>query len=225
MNATIIAISTTVFTFTVLTSQAKKPDWPGTLGMGTIGFGLIELTPSKKDGDFIPTTFTFTYDIPGKHAKNAASGQIIAMHASALAGFNDIPESEFLTHNMAETLQPSKGLHMSAQISVEKPGLYVVCYGPWTGLLTFDDAEARETYKISAIAPEGAQFRWVDQDAGDVTVARIQNDEMKKVEFIIRLRMLRAGLGVLDDKNNFRIEPLKLHPQAAERAKLLQANW
>jgi hypothetical protein len=216
-----------IATLLVLTSTAlaKKADWPGGNGVGVIGFALVELTPKTKDGASQPTTFTFNYLIPEKYALNAPNGQIILLHCSAFEKFNNIPESEFLAHEVNKDKLAAHDVRVSAKLTIKKPGLYVVAYGPWDGLLTFDEAEARETYKISADAPEGAKLRWVDQDAGDVTVAKMRETPGSAPKLVVRVRMIRAGLQSLTAESNFLIEKLKLHPTAAERVALLQANW
>ena len=202
---------------TLSTSDAAKPDWPAQEGTGTIGFGLIQLSPNRDHG----STYTFNYDIPAKYAAQAPSGQIIVLKAEAFEKYNNIPTSQFLAHNKAETLSNKTGLHMSAQVEVSEPGLYVVCYGPWSGLLTFDEALARETYKISARTQGDSQFRWIDQDAGDITIFK-----NAKGEFEIRLRLVRSDLNE-DHKSDLTSGPdlFKVHPTAAARTKLLKANW
>jgi hypothetical protein len=207
-------------------ANAKKPDWPGGGGSGVIGFGLIELTPQKKDGAFAETEFTFNYDVPAKYSRNLSSGQIVVLPASAAEQYNDIPSNVFLAHVSAKKLLPDADFHMSAIIKISTPGLYIVAYGPWDGLLTFDNTDGREAYKISADAPAGGAMRWIDQDAGDITIMnfpQIPNAELK--DTILRIRLLRDKKSLLQNSSMYEIAPLKLNPLAAERVKLIDANW
>ena len=207
-------------------ANAHKPDWPGTGGSGVIGFGLIELTPQTSNGTFAETTFTFSYDVPSKYSRNLSSGQIIVLPASAAEQFNDIPSHVFVAHVTATKLLPNEDFHMSVTAKVSKPGLYIVAYGPWDGLLTFDNSDGHEAYKISAVASSGGQLRWIDQDSGDLTVmnyGKIPNVEAK--DTVLRVRLIRDKKALIQNPSMYKVEPFKLNQIAAERIKLIDANW
>src|ERR1035441_6592924 len=81
---------------------AKKPDWPGGGGNGVVGFGLVELTPEKKGDGFVPTDFTFEYQVDQKHTDWLDGGVVIVLPAEAAAKYNNIPKSEALKWDTAK---------------------------------------------------------------------------------------------------------------------------
>lgn len=203
-----------------LTVYAKKPDWPVKQGTGIIGFGLLELEPGKKSHKF-----RFTYEIPPKYAGQLESVQMLIFPASALEKYNKIPHSSLISHISGKQHLSNKAINLSAEVEVRKPGLYAVAYGPWNGLLSFDNMEGKENYKISAEAVGDAQLKWIDQDAGDFTIVDFEN--VKGIEdnsFYMSIRIIR------DKDNSFnksfsKYGPLKLHPKALTRVDLIDANW
>ncbi len=204
----------------VVSVEAKKPDWPTGGGSGVIGFGLVDLTPTKAGDAYESTDFYFEYDIPAKFSGNVQTGQVIVLPASALEKYNDIPISAFKTFAVASNHLENSDFHMSVKTTISEPGRYVVAYGPFDGLLTFDDSNERDVYKISGRSKAG-QLKWIDQDAGDFTVVNNENKTATsdKPAVYLRLRMLR-------DKGTLSMTaPLKIHPTALNRIKLIDANW
>lgn len=200
---------------------AAKPDWPVRDGMGIIGFGLVELEPGKTS-----SKFRFTYEIPDKYAGQLNSAQIIVLPASALAKYNNIPASALIARVAGKPQMSGKDVNLSTELSIKKPGLYVVAYGPWDGLLTFDNVKGTENYKISAEAIGDAQLRWVDQDAGDFTIVDLANVKgMESSKFHMRLRIIRDKGNALNNKSFSNYGPLILNETAKARVNLIDANW
>jgi len=209
-------------------SMAKKPDWGGSGGSGIIGFGIVELTPKKEGDSYIATEFVFNYDIDAAYSENLLNGQVIVIPAKAFEDYNDIPASALMAHASSENLIKGKDFHMSIKIKADKPGLYIVAYGPYTGMLFFDDLPegSRETYKISGESKTGGQLRWIDQDAGDITVMNYKKAGIENKEpLVIRIRLLRDKASILENKDAFKYETFKLNPKAEKRVRLLDANW
>lgn len=200
---------------------AAKPDWPTKDGMGIIGFGLVELEPGEKS-----KRFRFTYEIPTQYAGQLDSAQMIILPAEALEKYNNIPASALISRVSGKQHLPEKPISLSTEVTIEKPGLYVVAYGPWDGLLTFDNVKGTENYKISAEAVGDAQLKWIDQDAGDFTVVDLENvDSKKSAEFHMRLRIIRDKGNSLKNKSFSTYGPLKINKTAQERVNLIDANW
>jgi hypothetical protein len=207
-------------------ASAKKADWPVGNGTGVIGFGVVELLPKQVDGKNVPTYFRFHYHVDAKFAAAVNSGQVAVFRSATLAQYNDISNTQALTHVRAENLKRGTDFDMGAQIQISEPGLYIVVYGPWDGMIAFDAADSDQGYKISAEAPEGGSFRWLDQDAGDFTTlnyAAVPNSGSS--DFIFRIRMVRNQRMVLQSKDASSFGPLTLNPQAQERVNLLEAKW
>lgn len=204
-----------------LSAHAKKPDWPTRHGMGVIGFGLVELKPGEKS-----RKFRFTYEIPAKYAGNLESAQVIVLPVSAVEKYNNIPQSALLSHVSGKQHLPKAPISLATEVEIKEAGLYIVAYGPWNGLLTFDDVTGTENYKISAAGVGDAQIKWIDQDAGDFTVVNFT--ELKGnsgKDFYMRVRIIRDKEQSLHNKSMSRYGPLKLHPTAEQRVKLIDANW
>lgn len=200
---------------------AAKPDWPGRDGMGIIGFGLVELEPGKTG-----SKFRFTYEIPDKYAGQLDSAQMIILPASALEKYNDIPASALITRVSGKQHLVGKPINLSTEVTIDKPGLYVVAYGPWDGLLTFDNVKGTENYKISAEAVGDAQLKWIDQDAGDFTIVDLSNVKGKEIgEFHMRLRIVRDRANSLTNKSFSKYGPLILNKTAKKRVELIDATW
>lgn len=200
---------------------AKKPDWMGHGGTGIVGFGLVELEPGKNS-----SRFRFTYEIPMQYADQLKSAQMIIMPASALTEFNNIPDTALISRVSGTQHLRGKAINLSTEVTIDKAGLYIVAYGPWDGLLTFDDVKGTENYKIFASSVGDAQLRWIDQDAGDFSI--IDMSDVKGVEgesFYMRLRILRDKVNSLKNKSFSSYGPLELHEKAQERVNLIDANW
>src|SRR5262249_31665228 len=107
-------------------------------------------------------------------------------------------------------------------------------YGPWDGLITFDDTSSgRERYKISGQASQGGALRWVDQDAGDLTIINFSSaGSTDRKEPIVRGRMVRdknviaaTGQPTPQAAVTGTTGVLRLNPAAVERVKLIDAKW
>ena len=209
---------------TAMNVQAKKPDWPSQNGMGIIGFGLIELQPGEKS-----QRFRFTYEIPSKYSGQLESAQMMILPAKAVSKYNNIPQSALISHVSGKQHLPNVPINLSTEVEISEPGLYIVAYGPWNGLLTFDDVKGTENYKISASGVGDSQIKWVDQDAGDFTVVNLSNEGGMKAKsadsFYMRVRIIRDKGQSLMNKSMSRFGSLSLHPKAAERVNLIDANW
>ena len=222
----LVLITCTGFAF------AKKPDWPTRSGSGVIGFGLVELEPARNDnGKYIPTSFVFEYGVKNSYQPDLINGQVMVIPAKAFTAYNTVPDKAFLTHVYGGNVSGEGDFHLFARIdSITQPGLYVVAYGPWDGILTFDEPGSMESYKISASAPDGGSFRWIDADAGDITVlnygdmktAGVINDVTDDV--IVRLRVIRDK-GLAFEPDTYRYGSFGLHPTALARVELVEAHW
>ncbi|HEV2596452.1 MAG TPA: hypothetical protein VGU01_14770 [Sphingomicrobium sp.] len=211
----------TAVTLALTPSLAKKPDWPGINGSGVIGFGIVELIPGLRGN---PGSVQFAYDIPAAYSDQIASGQILVMPVSALRDYDDIPQSALVAQQVGQA--PKTGaFHMVATIHVSKPGVYVVAYGPYDGLLKFDDIDdSQATYKISATATGGGTVHWIDQDAGDFTISRFHKNSADTSP-VLRLRMLRDRENVLRNRVQLLGAPIQLNARALKRVQMIDANW
>lgn len=208
-----------------LPAHAKKPDWPVKAGMGVIGFGLIEVEPQKKGDSYVPTEFTFGYHIDQEHASMVSSGQIIVIRANAFQEFNNVPEKEFIAHMSAERRLADSDFNMSVKVTFDTPGLFLVAYGPWDGLVSFDAPDSMEGYKISA-STENGSFRWIDEDAGDLVTLNFQGTNIdNQAGTILRLHILRDPETSLDPSTYRNGEAFAVHPTALKRTQNIQAQW
>jgi hypothetical protein len=208
------------------TAHAGKPDWifPDDEG-GLIGFGVVEVTPKKEGtGKYVASAFRFTYDVDAVHASESLGGQVAVMPCRAMRDKNNMSEKDLIAYMRAERGIPGGPFHMEIPVVVSEPTLLCVIYGPWKGMLMFD-ASPIETYKISATAEDGASYRWIDHDAGDVVIFNYGSvPELGKQGVLIRVYLLRSKKQLLD-KSAYRIVPFELNPEARKRVDQIEALW
>ena len=219
----VVLLSVTLFVLAVSTAYAKpevKPKpWLSDKENSEIGFGLIELLP--KEGG---STFDFQYHLKPPASARAISAQIVIIPASLAAEYDEIPLAEILTRSISNRDHDGNIL-VEATVTISKPELMIVAYGPYQGIIS-STGSITSDYRLSVNASGEAQYTWIDQDAGEITLFDYSSTPgLEDLKAAAIIWLIRDKIKLLRTKESFSFQRFVLHPAALERVEAFEANW